>query len=106
MQNIPLNLDRSIFNVFCQYKSGIEAPNTDPATTRADVIDNILHGQDGFTDVVAVVEFNAVEGWSRNITAEIMAEVEALREPEATPRRATQEQKWDHERDSRKHEAA
>jgi hypothetical protein len=101
-----LNLDRSIFNVFCQYRTGVEAI-TDPNTTRAEVIDNILHGQDGFTDVVAVVEFNAVEGWSRIITDEIFSEVDALREPDRplTGQDAI-EAAWDHARDSRKHEAA
>lgn len=101
---MTINLDRSIYNVFCQYASGVEAV-TDPATTRADVIDNILHGQSGFTDVVAVIEFNAAEGWSRNITADVMAEVEALREPSDECRFLTGqnaiEVRWDHERELR-----
>ena len=101
---MTINLDRSIFNVFCQYTAGIEAV-TDPATTRAEVIDNILHGQSGFTDVVAVIEFNAAERWSRNITADVMAEVEALREPSNEYNHLAGqnaiEARWDHERELR-----
>jgi hypothetical protein len=104
---MTINLDRSIFNVFCQYTSGVEAV-TDPSLTRDEMISDILHGQSGFTDVVAVIEFNAVEGWSRNITADVMAEVEALREPSGeysflTGQNAI-EARWDHERELRAEE--
>lgn len=72
-----MNTNRSFF---CCYNScgkfGIEAVS-DPSHTRADVIENIRRGELGFDDVRKVFEFNPVEGWSRDITDDIWAEVES-----------------------------
>ena len=102
------NLDRSIFSVFRQYSTGIEA-TVDPTMTRATVIDNIVRGELGFERycIAAITEHNPIEKWSRVVTNDILAEVDALREPDRplTGQDAI-EAGWDHARASLKHEVA
>ena len=70
---MSINLDRSIFSVFCQYRTGIEA-TVDPTLTRAQVVENIARGELGYEDVVCVTEHNPVEGWSRIVTEDVLRE--------------------------------
>lgn len=103
-----LNLDRSIFSVFCQYRTGLEA-TVDPMMTRAEVIDNIVRGELGFERerIAVITEHNPIEKWSRIITDEIFSEVDSLRDPDRPlTGQDLQDWKWDHDRDSRKHEVA
>jgi hypothetical protein len=75
-----MNLDRSIFVPFNDCgRLGIEAV-VNPAFGRADIIDYIRRGELAHDDIVKVIEFNAAEGWSRDVTDEIFAEVDAVLE--------------------------
>jgi hypothetical protein len=56
------NPDRSHFVVMNDYANQGHEAIVDPALTRA--------------DIVAVFEFNPVEGWSRNVTDDICGEAE------------------------------
>ncbi len=93
-----MNNDHSVFVAHNDYgKLGFEAV-VDLSHSRAEIIANIISGAGGFTDVFRIDEYNVAEGWARDVTAEIMAEVESAREPErADPVSA----RWDHERDLR-----
>lgn len=74
---MTINTDRSFFVAYNSCgKFGIEAVS-DPSHTRADVIENIRRGELAFDNVVKVLELNPVEGWSRDITDDILAEVAA-----------------------------
>ena len=74
-----MNADHSVFVAHNDYgKLGFEAV-VDLSHSRAEIIANIISGAIGFTEVFRVDEYNVVEGWARDVTAEIMAEVEAAR---------------------------
>jgi hypothetical protein len=101
-----LNLDRMIYIVFSDHAGGAYVRERDFCDSdRETTVQDILHGQCG--DVVKVIECNPVEHICNDVTAAIMAEVDALREPDRplTGQDAI-EAGWDHARDSRKHEAA
>jgi hypothetical protein len=76
------NADRSFFNVICLYRSGL-ALGTDQLLDRAEVIDWIATGQ--FTDIVRIVELNPAEGWSRDVTGDVMADANIAREAKGYP---------------------
>lgn len=68
-----MNIDRSIFACFSDFgPKGFEAV-VDPSHDRAEVIENIRRGEFAYTKIVKVIEFNASEGWSRDVTDEILA---------------------------------
>lgn len=93
-----MNMDHSVFVAHNDYgKTGFEAV-VDLAHSRKEIVANIISGEIGFTKVFRVDEYNVAEGWARDVTAEIMAEVEAAREPERADPVAA---RWDHERDLR-----
>lgn len=72
-----MNTDRSFFIAYNDCgKFGIEAVS-DPSHTRKDVIENIRRGELGFDEVRKVFEFNPAEGWSRDVTDDIFADVDA-----------------------------
>lgn len=101
-----MNTDHSVFVAHNDYgKSGFEAV-VDLAHSRKEIIANIISGAIGFTDVFRIDEYNVAEGWSRDVTEDILAEADALRgsaEPEFNDPVAAH---WDMERDLRKHGAA
>lgn len=75
-----MNLDRSIFACFSDFgPKGFEAV-VDPSHDRAEVIENIRRGEFAYTNIVKVLEFNAAEGWSRDVTDEILAAAERFAE--------------------------
>jgi hypothetical protein len=74
----PFNPDRSVFVAYGDFgPNGYEAI-VDPALSRNEIVSRISRGDFGFDAVVRVVEFNEAEGWSRNVTEDIFAEVEVL----------------------------
>jgi hypothetical protein len=70
------NPDRSHFVVMNDYANQGHEAIVDPALKLADIISRIASRDFGFTDIVAVFEFNPVEGWSRNVTDDICGEAE------------------------------
>lgn len=75
-----MNIDRSIFACFSDFgPKGFEAV-VDPSHDRAEVIENIRRGEFAYTKIVKVIEFNASEGWSRDVTDEILAAAERFAE--------------------------
>lgn len=48
-------------------------------SSRQELIANIVAGELGFENLIAVQAFNAAEGWATDITDEIEADVEAAR---------------------------
>jgi len=101
----PLS-DHSVFVAHNDYgKSGFEAV-VDLSDTRKQIVEKIAAKELGFDHVFRVDEFNVAEGWSRDVTEDILAEADALRgspEPEFNDPIAAH---WDMERDLRKHGAA
>ena len=71
------NADRSFFNVICLFRTGL-ALGHDELLDHAQVIDWIATGQ--FTDIVRIVEFNPAEGWSRDVTDDVMLAANIVRE--------------------------
>lgn len=76
---MTLNLDRSFFCVIVDYGRPtiygwtVEIDGTvDPSWTRSEVVDLIRSRE--WDNVVKVIEFNSVEGWSRDITEDVLAE--------------------------------
>jgi hypothetical protein len=70
--------DKSLFVVMVDYgKFGVESI-TKPDMTRASLIKDIFDGQ--FERIIGIFELNPVEQWSRDITSEILDEVEVLAE--------------------------
>jgi len=93
--------DTMLYFIECAFKSGNAFVEVERhRMTRKQVVEDILHGQ--YEDVVTVIECNPVEHVCDDITEDVMAEVEALRDDD-TPqlRHATQEQKWDWQRGHR-----
>lgn len=72
-----MNTDRSFFNVICSYRSGLGL-GSDNLLDRGELIEWIATGQ--FHDIVRIFEFNPAEGWSRDVTDDVMAEANAIRE--------------------------
>lgn len=71
---MTLNLDRQLYLVITDHKSGAYIPEQNLCEMdRARVIKDIAEAQ--FTDVVAVIEFNPIERTSRDVTSDIMSEV-------------------------------
>jgi len=69
-----LNLDRQLYLVISDHKSGAYIPEQNLCEMdRARVVKDISEAQ--YTDVVAVIEFNPVEHTSRDVTSEVMSEV-------------------------------
>lgn len=69
-----LNMDRSFYFVLCQYKSGLAWAEREPANmTRRETVIDIRSGE--LPDVVRVLECNPVEGICRDVTEDILAEV-------------------------------
>ncbi len=67
-----INLDTSFFSVVCELKKCRYMPETDLENmTTMQIIDDIRTGQ--LENILAVMEYNPVEGWCRNITEEILA---------------------------------
>lgn len=93
-----LNLDRMIYIVFSDHAGGAYVRERDFCDSdRETTVQDILHGQCG--DVVKVIECNPIEGICNDVTAEIIAEVEALREPDSPlTGQNLQDCKWDHAR--------
>jgi hypothetical protein len=93
---MTLNLDRMSYIVISDHRDGAYFPERNLCDTdRKTTVQDILRGQ--FGDVVKVIEWNAVEHICNDVTLDILAEVEAFREPERRCH-ATQEQIWDHAR--------
>ena len=94
-------MDRPLFFIKCAFKSGNVFVEVDRSRmTRSQVVDDIFHGQ--YENVVTVIECNPFEHICDDITADVRAEVEALREP--SPPLAVQnlqDWKWDHARGMR-----
>ena len=65
----PLNFDRTLFCVVQKFNCGFQSVTTPFEDTRASIIEAIATGQT--ENVVAVFEFNPVEGTSKVITADI-----------------------------------
>lgn len=77
----PPKFDRSLFVVMRDFGAiGLESVCR-PEEGRAEIIADIASGQ--IDRVVAVFEFNPVEGWSRNVTSEIADFVEQARRLDA-----------------------
>lgn len=96
-----MNADHSVFVAHNDYgKSGFEAV-VDLAHSRKQIVANIISGAIGFTDVFRIDEYNVAEGWARDVTAEIMAEVEAARETAELDRHDPVAARWDYERNQR-----
>jgi hypothetical protein len=73
----PITFDHSQFVVLRHFGDlGMESI-CNPEMTRETIAADIAVGE--IDRVVAVFEFNAVEGWSRDITADIAEMVEAVR---------------------------
>lgn len=101
-----MNADHSVFVAHNDYgKTGFEAV-VDLAHSRKQIIANIISGAIGFTDVFRIDEYNVAEGWARDVTAEIMAEVEAARDIAELERHDPVAARWDYLRDLCKHEVA
>lgn len=77
----PLHpIDASQFVVTRDYgKLGLESV-TSPDTTRASIVRDIVSGE--IDRVASVVEFNPVEGWSKDITDDIRDAVENYEGPD------------------------
>lgn len=66
----PINFDRPQFMVVRNFGDlGLESVTHPNEDTRESIIEDIATGQ--IDRVVAVFELNPVEGWSRDLTAEI-----------------------------------
>jgi len=67
--------DRSFFTILCRAHNGdiYSAERTLGATDRAAVVKDIADGQ--VEDVLAVLEFNPAEGWSKDASADIALDV-------------------------------
>lgn len=76
---MPLNLDHTFYVVFADFgaKLGI---GENVVSDRRELVDNIVRGEIGFTDLLKVVAFNAAEGWSIDCTEDVEADVAAERE--------------------------
>lgn len=73
----PIRFDRSLYMVVRHFGDlGMES-HTNPDDTRESIVADIVTGQ--IDRVVAVIEVNPVEGWSRNCTAEIKDMVEVTK---------------------------
>jgi hypothetical protein len=73
---VPDDLDRDVYLVLDNFGSrlGRSWRETDEADTdRATLIRHLLEGQ--YSSPVRVVAFNTAEGWSRDVTEEIAAEL-------------------------------
>lgn len=69
--------DRSLFTVIRDYgKLGLESQPLEPTVTAEQIAADIASGQ--IDRVVAVIEFNPIEGWSSDITVSIAEQVDAL----------------------------
>lgn len=49
-------------------------------SSRKELIDNIVAGELGFANMIAVQAYNAAEGWAHDITEEIECDVAAARQ--------------------------
>jgi len=73
---VPDSFDRDIYLVLDDFgdRLGWAWPETDVAhTDRATVIRHLLEGQ--YSSPVRIVAFNPAEGWSRDVTDDIAAEL-------------------------------
>ena len=73
---VPDSFDRDIYLVLDDFgdRLGWAWPETDVADTdRATVIRHLLEGQ--YSSPVRIVAFNPAEGWSRDVTDDIAAEL-------------------------------
>ena len=73
---VPDSFDRDIYLVLDDFgdRLGWAWPETDVAhTDRATVIRHLLEGQ--YSSSVRIVAFNTAEGWSRDVTEDIAAEL-------------------------------
>lgn len=71
-----INTDRSFFTVLSQLPSGsIVQPEMEIEWNRETVASLALEGQ--FDTVLAIFEYNPVEGWSADITADIFPAADA-----------------------------
>jgi hypothetical protein len=73
---VPDSFDRDIYLVLDDFgdRLGWAWPETDVADTdRATVIRHLLEGQ--YSSPVRIVAFNTAEGWSRDVTDDIAAEL-------------------------------
>jgi hypothetical protein len=66
--------DVTVYLVLNDYKTGLAYVETAPAEAdRETIIRNLLSGQ--YSNALRVVAFNAAEGWSRDVSEDIAAEV-------------------------------
>lgn len=66
------NTDRSFFTVIMDHKDGAYVPQTDLSDlTEEKVIQGVDDGD--FDDVILILESNPSEGWSRDVTEDILA---------------------------------
>jgi hypothetical protein len=73
---VPDSFDRDIYLVLDDFgdRLGWAWPETDVAhTDRATVIRHLLEGQ--YSSPVRIIAFNTAEGWSRDVTEDIAAEL-------------------------------
>lgn len=83
-----MNHDRTFFVVFCDFGRKIGIGET-VISDRKEMVENIRRGELGYENVVAVHEYQPVEGFATVITDDIFAEVDAeiqrLRDAEDFP---------------------
>lgn len=72
----PLNLDHTFYVVFNDHGGRIGIGET-VVSDRRELTDNIVRGELGFENVVAVTAFNTAEGWSIDCTDDVQADVAA-----------------------------
>jgi hypothetical protein len=69
---MKLNLDRSVFSVIASLNGEAYTVERDMSEmTFSKIVEDIQNGQ--LEDVIAVIEFNPAEGWSNDVTADVMA---------------------------------
>ena len=99
---VPDSFDRDIYLVLDDFgdRLGWAWPETDVADTdRATVIRHLLEGQ--YSSPVRIVAFNPAEGWSRDVTEDIAAELAQACADRGEIRRSIVDFIADHTRPSR-----
>lgn len=76
-KQMAFNTDRIFYSAFNDCgKHGVEAI-VDPSMTRQELVENIRRGELGFDNIVKVIAYNPVEGWSIDATDDVLADVAA-----------------------------
>ncbi|MGY4623425.1 hypothetical protein [Bradyrhizobium sp. USDA 4486] len=67
-------LDKDFYLVLEEFRDGAVFRETDEGIDRAALIEDLLAGQ--YSQVLRIVTFNPVEGWSRDASEDIAGEIE------------------------------